>query len=411
MGDLRKQVLLARKAAIELGTMSAKEKNTALLSMAKSLRESEKHILFANAKDIEQGREKGLTEAFIERLTLSPARIEAMAQGLESVVMLPDPVGELVETIHRPNGLVIHKRRVPLGVIGIIYESRPNVTVDAGALCLKSGNAAILRGGTDAFQSNCALMSALQSAPGLPEGAVSLVMDTSREVANELMTMNGLIDCLIPRGGKGLIDSVVQKATIPVIQTGDGICHVYIDRVADLAMAKSIAISAKVSRPSVCNSAECLLVHRDIAPTFLPDCLSELIEQGVEIRGCERTQALCKKVKPATEDDWDTEFNDLIYAVKIVDDLDEAIDFINAHGTRHSEAIITADEGAAKRFLQRVDAACVYHNASTRFTDGGEFGFGAEIGISNQKLHARGPMGLIELTTYKYEITGSGQIR
>jgi glutamate-5-semialdehyde dehydrogenase len=304
--------------------------------------------------------------------------------------------------------------RVPIGVIAIIYESRPNVTVDAAALCLKSGNAVILRGGSDAIHSNRALAAVLAEAAraaGLPEGCVSLVADTSREAASELMRLNGLVDVLIPRGGKGLIRSVVQNATVPVIQTGEGVCHVYVDRDADPAMGRKIAVSAKVSRPSVCNSAETLLVDAAIADGFLPGCLNELRDAGVEIRGCARTKAIAPWVMDAAAEDWDAEYNDLIYAVRVVEDADEAIRHINRHGTRHSEAIITENAATAQKFFDLVDAACVYWNASTRFTDGGEFGFGAEIGISNQKLHARGPMGLKELTTVKYEITGNGQTR
>lgn len=411
MDELIRQASLARRAAIELGAMGEAEKNEALQAMAEALVAHQDEILAANARDIETARKKGLSESFIERLTLNPKRVAAMADGLREVAALPDPVGELIEEFTRPNGLAVKKIRVPLGVIGIIFESRPNVTVDAAALCLKSGNAVILRGGSDAIHSNTALIRALQSVPIFPEGSVSLVMDTSRESANRLMTMNGYIDCLIPRGGQGLIDSVVRTASVPVIQTGTGICHVYVDRAADLEMARSIAVSAKISRPSVCNAAECLLVHADVAERFLPGCLEDLREKRVEIRGCERTARICPWVVPACDQDWDTEFLDLIYAVRVVDGLDEAIDFINAHGTRHSESIVTADTAAAARFMARVDAACVYHNASTRFTDGGEFGLGAEIGISTQKLHARGPMGLSSLTSWKYLINGSGQIR
>ena len=333
---------------------------------------------------------------------------------MESVAALDDPVGRVDEAWVRPNGLRIAKRRVPLGVIGIIYESRPNVTSDAVALCLKSGNAVLLRGGSDSINSNREIERALIAgarAAGLPEGCVSLVKDTSHETAAEMMGLTGLIDVLIPRGGKRLIRSVVENARVPVIQTGDGICHVYVDSAADLDMAVDIVINAKVSRPSVCNAMETLLVNSEIAPRFLPICLDALSERGVEIRGCERTQEICPDCKSATPEDWDTEYNDLILSVRIVDSLDAAINHINTHGTRHSEAIVTSDYETAKLFQDKVDAAAVYVNASTRFTDGGEFGFGAEIGISNQKLHARGPMGLCELTTYKYVIDGDGQVR
>ncbi len=411
---LTAQAALAREAALQMQAAGAGEKNGALRRAAVLLNEKTRDILAANAKDLTTALEKGMNQAFVERLTLSEKRIEAMAQGLREVADLPDPVGEVLEAWQRPNGLVIQKKRVPIGVIAIIYESRPNVTVDAAALCLKSGNAVILRGGSDAIHSNRALSAVLEQAAreaGLPEGCVSLVTDTSREAASELMRLNGLIDVLIPRGGKGLIRSVVQNATVPVIQTGEGVCHVYVDRDADPAMGRKIAVSAKTSRPSVCNSAETLLVDAAIADTFLPECLAALRDAGVEIRGCARTKAIAPWVEDATDEDWDTEYNDLIYSVKVVEGGDEAIRHINRHGTRHSEAIITENAETAKKFFNLVDAACVYWNASTRFTDGGEFGFGAEIGISNQKLHARGPMGLRELTTVKYEITGSGQIR
>jgi len=414
MQELRAQAERAREAALSMQAVSTEAKNAALARAAKLLIERAGEILAANARDLLRAQEKGLSQAFIERLTLTSARIEGMARGLDEVAALPDPVGEVLESWTRPNGLEIVKRRVPIGVIAIIYESRPNVTVDAAALCLKSGNAVILRGGSDALQSNTALCAILQEAAraaGLPEGCVSLVSDTSREAASALMRMNGLVDVLIPRGGKGLIRSVVENATVPVIQTGEGICHVYVDRACEIAMGVKIAVSAKVSRPSVCNSAETLLVDGAIAESFLPGCLEALRDAGVEIRGCEKTRALCPWVNRATDADWDTEYNDMIYSVRVVDGVDEAIRHINRHGTRHSEAIVTEDAETARKFMSLVDAACVYWNASTRFTDGGEFGFGAEIGISNQKLHARGPMGLRELTTIKYEITGNGQIR
>ena len=414
MKELRAQAERAREAALSMQAVSTETKNAALTKAAQLLSARANEILAANARDLLRAQEKGLSQAFIERLTLTKARIEGMARGLEEVAALPDPVGETLDSWTRPNGLAIEKKRVPIGVIAIIYESRPNVTVDAAALCLKSGNAVLLRGGSDALQSNVALCTILQEAAraaGLPEGCVSLVTDTSREAASALMKMNGLVDVLIPRGGKGLIRSAVENATVPVIQTGEGVCHVYVDRACDPAMGVKIAVSAKVSRPSVCNSAETLLVDGAIAERFLPGCLEALRDAGVEIRGCERTRALCPWVNMATDADWDAEYNDMIYSVRVVDGVDEAVRHINRHGTRHSEAIVTEDGEAARKFLSLVDAACVYWNASTRFTDGGEFGFGAEIGISNQKLHARGPMGLRELTTIKYEITGSGQIR
>ena len=414
MTELRAQAILARQAALELATTGTQCKNDALRAMAHELRENMDQIIAANEADIASARERGLGNAFIERLTLDGARVEAMACGMESVAALDDPVGRVDEAWVRPNGLRIAKRRVPLGVIGIIYESRPNVTSDAAALCLKSGNAVLLRGGSDSINSNREIERALIAgarAAGLPEGCVSLVKDTSHETAAEMMGLTGLIDVLIPRGGKRLIRSVVENARVPVIQTGDGICHVYVDSAADLDMAVDIVINAKVSRPSVCNAMETLLVNSEIAPRFLPICLDALSERGVEIRGCERTQEICPDCKSATPEDWDTEYNDLILSVRIVDSLDAAINHINTHGTRHSEAIVTSDYETAKLFQDKVDAAAVYVNASTRFTDGGEFGFGAEIGISTQKLHARGPMGLRELTTYKYVIDGDGQVR
>ncbi len=414
MNSLIHQAERARAAWRILAVADSAVKNEALSRMADRLTYNAERILAANQEDIVSARAHGVSEAFIERLTLTHKRIQAMANGLLQVAALQDPVGEVLEEKTLPNGLALVKRRVPLGVVGIIYESRPNVTSDAAALCLKSGNAVILRGGSDAFRSNEAIISSLRAGvaeAGLPEDCVSLVMDTSRETAGEMMRLNGLIDVLIPRGGKGLIQSVVKNATVPVIQTGDGVCHVYVDRDCDREMAQKVAISAKVSRPSVCNSAETLLVDADIAEFFLPGCLNALKEQGVEVRGCERTQKICPWVVPAIDADWDTEYNDMIYSVRVVDGVQAAVEHINAHGTRHSEAILTSNSEHARYFLDMVDAAAVYVNASTRFTDGGEFGLGAEIGISTQKLHARGPMGLKELTTYKYEITGNGQIR
>ena len=414
MSALQMQAKRAREAWRMLAVADTKTKNNALHAMADCLTADQEKILAANKLDIEAAQAKGTSAAFIERLTLSEKRIAAMADGLRAVAGLNDPIGAELDEWTRPNGLKIVKRRVPLGVIGIIYESRPNVTADAAALCLKSGNAVILRGGSDAFRSYASIMESLRAGvkqAGLPEDCVSLVMDTSRETANELMRMNEYMDVLIPRGGKGLIQSVVKNATVPVIQTGDGVCHVYVDGECDFSLAQTVAVSAKISRPSVCNSAETLLVDEKIAEAFLPGCVKELMEKGVEVRGCEKTRAVCPDVKEATDEDWDTEYNDMIYSVKVVSGVKEAVEHINAHGTRHSEAIMTESAENARYFQNMVDAAAVYVNASTRFTDGGEFGFGAEIGISTQKLHARGPMGLNELTTYKYEINGSGQIR
>ncbi len=401
----------AKTASSVLSCMGSVKKNEALIAMAQALRNNAAYILAENDKDLEAGRQKGTSKAMLDRLALSEARIDGMAQGLESVARLDDPVGEVTHTTLRPNGLSIGTKRVPLGVVGIIYEARPNVTSDAAGLCLKTGNATVLRGGSDAIHSNIAVVNVLRKAiasAGLPEDAIQLIDDTSREAATYMMGLNGVIDVLIPRGGAGLIQSVVKNATVPVIETGTGNCHVYIDESADLDMGVSIIHNAKVSRPSVCNAAESLLVHASVAQDFLPMMQKKL--EGVELRGCEKTRAIIN-VSAATEEDYDTEYNDYILAVKVVNSLDEAIEHINKHGTKHSEAIVTESYKNAEAFLERIDAAAVYVNASTRFTDGNEFGFGAEIGISTQKLHARGPMGLKELTTIKYIIRGNGQVR
>lgn len=404
----------AKEAARVLATASEGKKNEALLAMAEALREKERLIVDANQQDLAEGEKKGLSKALLDRLLLNSKRIAEMAQGLEAIAALPDPVGEVVSMWTRPNGLQIGKMRVPLGVIGIIYESRPNVTVDAAGLCLKTGNAVILRGGSEAFRSNKAIASILReavAAVGLPENAVQLVETTDREAVDVMLKMNQYLDVLIPRGGAGLIQNVVQNATVPVIETGVGNCHVYVDQGADLEMAKEIVINAKTQRPGVCNAMETLLVHVQEADKLLPALAKELLERGVELRGCPRTKALIAETLEATEDDWYTEFLDLILAIRIVDNMEEAIEHIAKYGTKHSEAIITKDYARARQFLQEVDAAAVYVNASTRFTDGYQFGFGAEIGISTQKLHARGPMGPVELTTFKYIIYGDGQIR
>jgi len=418
MDDLREQLVqqaqAARRAAMTLANVSTGVKNHALLAMAEALLADGERILQANSEDIQQARERGLSEAMVERLTLNEKRLAAMAEGIRQVAALPDPVGEVVEGWKRPNGLEILKVRVPLGVVAIIYESRPNVTADAAALCLKSGNAVILRGGSEAFRSNQAITASLVRAverAGLPAECVQMVQTTDREAATHLMRLNGLVDCIVPRGGAGLIQTVMQTATVPVIETGVGNCHTYVHEDADLQMASEVAFNAKVQRPSVCNAMETLLVHSAVAPQFLPAFAERLKAAGVEIRGCERTRQLVPWAVPATEEDWYTEFLALILAVKVVDSLDEAIAHINQYGSRHSEAIITRSLEAARRFTREVDAACVYVNASTRFTDGFEFGFGAEIGISTQKLHARGPMGLRELTTTKYVVYGDGQVR
>lgn len=412
--QVTQQAKAARLAALELANASTEQKNRALLAMAEGLIADSAQILQANAEDIHRARERALSDAMIERLTLNEKRIAAMAEGIRQVVALPDPVGEVVQGWRRPNGLEIHKVRVPIGVIGIIYESRPNVTADAAALCVKSGNAVILRGGSEAFASNHAitqsLVRAVQSA-GLPAESVQMVPTTDREAATHLMRLNGLVDCIVPRGGAGLIQTVMQTATVPVIETGVGNCHTYVHEDADLTMASDVAFNAKVQRCSVCNAMETLLVHSAVAESFLPGFAERLKGAGVEIRGCERTRQLVPWALEATEEDWYTEFLALILAVKVVYSLDEAVAHINRYGSRHSEAIITRSLEAARRFTREVDAACVYVNASTRFTDGYEFGFGAEIGISTQKLHARGPMGLPELTTIKYVVYGDGQVR
>lgn len=404
----------AKEASYELGVASTKEKDDALNFMAEELINEKESIIKANEIDLEIAKSKGTSEAMLDRLALSYERIEEMAYGLKDVVKLQDPIGEVISMWQRPNGLQIGQRRVPLGVIGIIYESRPNVTCDAAGLCLKTGNAVILRGGSEAINSNKAIVKALTKGierSGLPKDAVQLIEDTSREIATEMMKLNEFIDVLIPRGGAGLIQSVLKNATVPVIETGTGNCHIYVDENCDFEMAKNIAVNAKASRPSVCNSPEKLLVNEKIAKDFLPMAIRALRENGVAIKGDESSQAIINDIEKANEEDWGKEYLDYIMAVKIVKDVDEAIAHINKYGTGHSEAIITESYKNSQKFLQRVDAAAVYVNASTRFTDGSEFGFGAEIGISTQKLHARGPMGLKELTTIKYIVYGNGQIR
>ncbi len=416
MQELKEMGMLARQAARMLATAGEAKKNAALEAIAAALEAHIPAILKANGMDVEAAAAAGTPQAMLDRLSLSETRIKGMADGVREVMALTDPVGETVEGFRRPNGLRIQKVRVPMGVIGIIYEARPNVTSDAAALCLKAGNAVILRGGREAIRSNTAVAEAIREGliqGGLPADAVQLVTDTSRETATAMMRMNGMIDVLIPRGGAGLIRSVVENATVPVIETGTGNCHVYVDKDADIAMAAAIAVNAKTSRPSVCNAAETLLVHQDIAPRALPVIAAGLREKNVTLRCCGRSAAIlagtpCEK---AEEQDWGTEYLDYIMAVRVVDSLEEAVAHIAAYGTGHSECIVTDSYAAAEQFTAQVDAAAVYVNASTRFTDGGEFGMGAEIGISTQKLHARGPMGLRELTTVKYIIRGDGQIR
>lgn len=404
----------AKEASYVLMNASTTEKNNALLKMAEALLKNCDVIMAENKKDIDNAIGNGTSKAMLDRLSLDEKRLKDMANGLSEVVALADPVGEVTGMWKRPNGLQIGKQRVPLGVIGIIYEARPNVTCDAAGLCLKSGNVVILRGGSEAINSNIAIVNALRKGvkeAGLPEDSIQLIEDTSREVATEMMRLNEYIDVLIPRGGAGLIKAVVQNATVPVIETGTGNCHVYVDSEANLEMAKNIVVNAKTSRPAVCNAEEKLLINEKIANEFLPIIISTLKEKNVEVRGDEKVIEIVSDISKATEEDWGKEYLDYIIGVKIVKDVDEAINHINKYGTGHSEAIITNSYENSQRFLQRVDAAAVYVNASTRFTDGSEFGFGAEIGISTQKLHARGPMGLTELTTNKYIIYGNGQIR
>ncbi|MDU2197951.1 MAG: glutamate-5-semialdehyde dehydrogenase [Peptostreptococcaceae bacterium] len=404
----------AKEASYDLGVLSTKEKDNALLLMAEELVRSKSEILDANKVDLENAKEKGISEALLDRLALSDERIEEMANGLREIVKLQDPVGEVISMWQRPNGIQIGQKRVPIGVIGIIYESRPNVTCDAAGLCLKTGNASILRGGSDAINSNKAIVKALNKGiekSGLPINSVQLVEDTSRDVATEMMRLNEFIDVLIPRGGAGLIQSVVKNATVPVIETGTGNCHIYVDETADFEMAKDIVINAKTSRPGVCNAAEKLIVNENIAKDFLPIVINALRERNVLVKGDEKVEDIINDIEKVNDDEWGLEYLDYIIAIKLVKNVDEAINHINKYGTGHSECIVTESYKNSQNFLQRVDAAAVYVNASTRFTDGGEFGLGAEIGISTQKLHARGPMGLKELTTIKYIIYGNGQIR
>lgn len=413
---LLEKAKLAKQAAAQMLTLTTEEKNKALLTMADALENNISRILEANAKDIEAAKQANVTDALIDRLALSEARIHDMAEGLRQVVELEDPIGEVLEAWDRPNGLHITKVRVPLGVIGMIYEARPNVTVDATGLCLKAGNTVLLRGSSSALSSNQTLVKILREAlthTKVPEEAVQLLEEGTREEVNKMLKMNDYLDVLIPRGGAGLIRSVVENASVPVLETGAGNCHVYVDESAKPDMARDIVVNAKTHRPAVCNAAETLLVHESWAREHLVTLLTALKEKNVELRGCERTRKLAEDISiaEATEEDWGNEYLDYTMAVAIVDSTDDAIDHINRYSTKHSEAIVTDSEENARNFQKRVDSAAVYHNASTRFTDGFEFGFGAEIGISTQKLHARGPMGLPALTSFKYVIYGTGQIR
>lgn len=411
---VRAKAEAAHKAACALGVVSAAVKNKALLAMADALLAKTDFIIEANDRDMQAAKENGMKESMQDRLRLTPERIEGMAEGLRQVAALPDPVGNVIGGQTLANGLKITKVRVPLGVIGIIYEARPNVTADAIGLCLKSGNAVVLKGGSEAMQSNMAVAGVLTEAAegaGIPQGAIQFIDTADRAAVTALIKLNDFVDVVIPRGGAGLIKAVVQNATVPVIETGSGVCHTYVDAAADCAMARKIAFNAKVQRPSVCNAMETLLVHKDVAGKFLPQMLDEYFKVGVTVFGCPATQEFDERVQPATEEDWATEYGDLRLSVKIVENIDEALEHIAKYGTKHSECIVTEDYNAARKFQDCVDAAAVYVNASTRFTDGFEFGFGAEIGISTQKLHARGPMALPELTSYKFLINGSGQTR
>ena len=408
----------ARAASLKIATLETAIKDTALKRLAELLSERKDKILEANAKDLSEGEANGLSQALIDRLRFTPERIEAMAEGVRQVISLPDPVGETIEESIRPNGLRLVKRRVPIGVIGIIYESRPNVTVDCAVLCLKSGNACILRGGKEAFHSNTVLASIIQEAlseSGIPEEAVQLIPTTNREALNVLLTLDDLVHCIIPRGGEGLIRFVAENSRIPVIKHYKGVCNLYVDKDADLDLAETIVENAKCQRPGVCNAAENLFIHKDVAPSFLPKVARLLTSQGVALRLDEKAAAHVKDLdipySSATEEDFHEEFLDLILSVKEVNDLESAIDAINTYGSGHSDAIITANATNAETFLSAVDTSTVYWNASTRFTDGFEFGLGAEIGISTDRLHARGPMGLRELCTYKFIVYGDGQIK
>lgn len=405
---------LAKSTTATLNLLTTEQKNQALLAMADALVREHEALIVANQEDLERGRQNGTSESLLDRLKLTESRIEGIAEGLRQIAALPDPVGETMEEFERPNGLHIRKIRVPLGVIGIIYEARPNVTVDAAGLCLKTGNAVVLRGGSSALSSNrkiVEIMHAALASTAVPPEALQLIEDPNRSSVDEMLKLTGVLDVIIPRGGKALIDNVVQNSKVPAIETGAGVCHTYLDATAPVELAASIALNAKVQRPSVCNSMETLLVHRDYAASHLGALAQQFVDAGVELRGCEQTRQYVSNARTATDEDYATEYNDYILNVKVVSSLDEALEHIARFGTMHSECIVTADTAMAERFLQEVDAAAVYHNASTRFTDGFEFGFGAEIGISTQKLHARGPMGLPALTSTKFIVHGNGQIR
>lgn len=414
MSIVRELARQAKVASRKLAILDPQAKNNALLTVARQLLADRESILCANEIDLENGRQAGLSPSLLDRLALTAARIEDMVEGIKQVVELEDPVGQVIESWSRPNGLNIAKIRVPMGVVGMVYEARPNVTVDTCALCLKAGSAVLLRGSSSALNSNRALVASIKKGlegTAIPAAAVQFIDIGDRHAVDEMLRLNGLLDLVIPRGGAGLIRRVVETATVPVIETGVGNCHVYVDKEADPSMALEIILNAKCQRYGVCNAAETLLVHREIAPSWLPGAVQALRDRGVEVRGCPATLKMVPEVKPAEESDWATEFLAPVLAVKIVADLPEALDHIQTYGTGHSESIVTGNQDTAAEFLRQVDAAAVYHNASTRFTDGFQYGFGAEIGISTQKLHARGPMGLRELTSYKYVVRGTGQVR
>lgn len=404
----------AKEASRKLANLSTEIKNNALFKMAAGLEKEANALIAENKKDIAAAAQKGLSRAMIDRLTLNPDRIKAMADGLREVAALSDPVGEVIKMWRRPNGMQVGRMRVPIGLIGIIYESRPNVTADSAALCLKSGNGVLLRGGSEAVHSNTAIVQVLSRAgaeAGVPEGAISFIDNPDRACVMEMLKLDQFIDLIIPRGGEGLIRMVSENSTIPVIKHDKGVCHVYVDGKANPEMAGEICFNAKVQRPGTCNAMETMLVHKDLSSSFLPALLGRMMKAGVEIRGCARTKAILPGVKTAAEKDWDTEYNDLILNVKVVDSMDDAMEHIAAHGSQHSEAIVTDDYANAMRFVREVDASAVFVNASTRLNDGFEFGLGAEIGISTTRIHARGPMGLEELTSTKFIVFGSGQIR
>jgi glutamate-5-semialdehyde dehydrogenase len=414
MSEVLTKAINAKNASVRLSSLSTAVKDSALEAMAEALEDRMELILAENRKDIDAAIAAGRPKAFVDRLTLNEKRVQAMATGLRQIRALPDPIGEVISGWVRPNGLEIVQRRVPMGVVGIIYESRPNVTADGIGLCIKTSNCVVLRGGSEALNSNRAIAGIMAEAAygaGVPEGAIKLISNTDRGSVIELMQLSGIIDVLIPRGGAGLIKTVVENSKVPVIETGEGNCHVYVDGECDPDMAVNIVVNAKTQRPGVCNAAEKLLIDKKAASQLLPVIAEQLRNRGVELRGCPEAEKLIDGLIPASEEDWGTEYLDMVMAIKVVDGVEEAISHIQKYGTRHSEAIVTSNYNKGQKFIQEVDAAAVYVNASTRFTDGFEYGFGAEIGISTQKLHARGPMGLKELTTLKYVILGNGQIR